>query len=135
MQSDTVQATIGRSEQNHETSEPLWQPPAQPPAKKNWIRSFWTWTNHSWKRRILVGVGAVVVIGVFANASGHGSTDFATRYCNATYGQLIANGGAPLGSRADYMSQCHANIASGTVSMDPTIVYDLNNHQPVGPND
>jgi hypothetical protein len=88
-------------------------------------------------RKMLVALlGLALAAGIAACGTASGATDFASRYCNATYGQLIANGGGPLGGDKNaYMSQCHYNITSGNVSMDPTIVYDLNNHLPVSPTD
>jgi hypothetical protein len=43
-------------------------PPPQASIKKNPLRSFWNWTRTSWKRKILVGVGALLGVLVLAGA-------------------------------------------------------------------
>lgn len=61
-----------------------WAPP-QAPIKKNPIRSFLDWTRQSWKRKILVGVGALlgvlVLVGAVQAASHPASKDVTVSAC------------------------------------------------------
>jgi hypothetical protein len=77
METDTTQTGPGWWQAN----DGKWYPPLggsrgdapQPPAKKNPLRSCWHWTNKSWKRRILVGIAALILLIGIASA-GHSSS-------------------------------------------------------------
>jgi hypothetical protein len=96
VENDTAHAVPGWWQGN----DGKWYPPLggsqgaapQPPAKTNPLRSFWSWTNKSWTRRILVGITALVVLigiasaghsrsGSSSGGSGSSSSETALPYC------------------------------------------------------